>query len=328
MPTLPLPKPGTEPPRPQRRHYLEVGVSNDLNEDPPCISDETSKILIRDPSAPVGGPTGRSTYQHDFRDGVEMKEGGKVLRMVRPKVRGVPGLEAPVGEDDRKRMNYQRSLRDGTYSRDAASPALPSRERGREDAREWEDPKWREERQKEMDKYLYMSQYQGAYDLEKNGTLPYLRTHSQNTSRSHSPTPHHHQPAHNPQANGTGHVVTPPKDPHDTGLSLYQNSFLNPKIVNGNLLEKGVSAYGKSKLLYVPREPGTGVRDLLHIENSPKTYSRTSYKTDYMLCPPIESLIEQQQQGPALPMTNPSSLRTVVPKAFKYRRWGGWAGAV
>ena len=33
---------------------------------------------------------------------MEVKEGGKVLRMVRPKVRGLPGLEGPVGEEEKK----------------------------------------------------------------------------------------------------------------------------------------------------------------------------------------------------------------------------------
>ncbi|KAJ3029818.1 hypothetical protein HDV00_009430 [Rhizophlyctis rosea] len=332
MPTLPLPKPSTEPPRPQRRHYLEVGVSNDLSEEVPCISDETSKILMRDPhpmpqigeisTAPPTRPphpvgkTGRSTYQHDFKDGVDdpriASGNGKVVRMVRPKVKGVPGLDF-VSEEERKRLNYQRSLRDATYTRDAVP--VPPRDQINNagdkvpDAAEIE--KWREDKQREMDRYLYMSQYQGAYDLEKNGILPHLR------SRCQTPT--------HPNGNGTGHLVNP-TGPHDTGLSLYQNSFLDPKAINGNLLDKGVSVYGKSKLLYVPKEPGTNVRDLLHIENHPKIYSRTSYRTDYMLCPPIESLIEQQS-GPALPMTNAASLRTVVPKAFKYRRWGGWQGS-
>ncbi|KAJ3051830.1 hypothetical protein HK097_007160 [Rhizophlyctis rosea] len=86
-----------------------------------------------------------------------------------------------------------------------------------------------------------------------------------------------------------------------TASLIYENSFLNPKVVNGNLLGE------------VSR-----VCHLLHIENSSKTYSRTSYKTGYMLCPPIEPLIQQQQQGPALSLTNSFSLRTVVPKAIGF----------
>ncbi|RKO85848.1 hypothetical protein BDK51DRAFT_29885, partial [Blyttiomyces helicus] len=168
------------------------------------------------------------------------------------------------------RLNYQRSLRDGTMLKgvDISQQQLIA------------------------DKMLYVSNYENSFDPMK-GPLP--------------------------------NVKKAKTAPAGTGDSLYHDSYVSPRSVNTKLLDSwnDGAPIGKTKLLYAPTIRGLGVRDLLHVEpaDAAELYRRTSYRTDYLICPPIEI-------GPIPPMTSLSSVRTVEPKAFKYRRWGGWAGAV
>ncbi|KAI8818672.1 uncharacterized protein EV422DRAFT_536476 [Fimicolochytrium jonesii] len=104
-----------------------------------------------------------------------------------------------------------------------------------------------------------------------------------------------------------------------TGKSLYQSSYVTYGEEDTAKLSDGANPWGKTKLLYVPGTKAT-VRDLLHV-TPPQHY--TSYKSDYQQWPAFEN---DAGPLPAAPLSSLDACRTVVPKAFKYRRWGGWNG--
>ncbi|KAJ3167981.1 hypothetical protein HDU88_001928 [Geranomyces variabilis] len=111
--------------------------------------------------------------------------------------------------------------------------------------------------------------------------------------------------------------------PQPSGKSLYQDSYPEDQAPNPKLVP-GANPWGKTKLLYVPKTKGT-IRDLFHAD-APKGPA-TSYRNDYQRWPALDDVAGPPPApvvlGPRDPMSTREACRTVVPKAFKYRKWGG-----
>ncbi|KAJ3009645.1 hypothetical protein HKX48_007815 [Thoreauomyces humboldtii] len=112
--------------------------------------------------------------------------------------------------------------------------------------------------------------------------------------------------------------------PKPAGKSLYQESYASTSNNPNPKLASTSNPWGKTKLLYVPKSKGT-IRDLFDSPPDPSQLGAagTSYRSDYQTWPVLDD-----GPGPAKPMNTLAACRTVVPKAFKYRRWGGWAGDI
>ncbi|KAJ3152958.1 hypothetical protein HDU86_005413 [Geranomyces michiganensis] len=115
--------------------------------------------------------------------------------------------------------------------------------------------------------------------------------------------------------------------PQPSGKSLYQDSYPEDQTPNPKL-SNGANPWGKTKLLYVPKTKGT-IRDLFHAERPHGP--ATSYRNDYQRWPALDDdagppPAHGATLGPRDPLSTRESCRTVVPKAFKYRKWGGFSG--
>ncbi|KAI8903046.1 hypothetical protein DFJ77DRAFT_482153, partial [Powellomyces hirtus] len=113
--------------------------------------------------------------------------------------------------------------------------------------------------------------------------------------------------------------------------SLYQASFADAGTAHAAAAAWGgrTNAWGKTKALYVPKSKGT-IRDVLSsfgaTTTSPTAGGVTSYQSDFQQWPVFDS--DPGPPRPREPMSTRAACRTVVPRAFKYRRWGeGFAAA-
>ncbi|KNC98854.1 uncharacterized protein SPPG_05825 [Spizellomyces punctatus DAOM BR117] len=148
MPTIQVPKPLTEPIRPQRRHYLDIQPVYDYEPTkgvaPTSHTGRRIKIKCHDAKilhTDAVSPTGVSTYRSDYRDVVDSI-----------KVPRLPSARMPldlVASDD-MRWAHRRVDRNETI---------------------WDPPK-KSEKQNELDRMTYMSTYQNACNETQVGLPP------------------------------------------------------------------------------------------------------------------------------------------------------------
>ncbi|KAI9329582.1 hypothetical protein DFJ73DRAFT_860472 [Zopfochytrium polystomum] len=137
--------------------------------------------------------------------------------------------------------------------------------------------------QSEVDRFLYVSLYQASFNHGVSG-------------------------AH------TGATVQP-RGPEST--SLYQDSFSDPRHLSNEmrLLDNRSNRTPFSKKEHTLVNASKGVSKLLHLVDEP--LPETSYKHDYL----TEHAPVLAGAPPSLaPVTHPLETRTIVKKAFKYRR--------
>ncbi|KAI9206245.1 uncharacterized protein BJ171DRAFT_612885 [Polychytrium aggregatum] len=242
-----IPKPETEDPRPQRRHFINAR-----------LRDRQSKMLKED----LRRFSEVSTYQSEYI-GDDTKTSYKTkptVRVIRPKL-----------DPDTVLLNLKRI--DQIVVSDHISKNFKALD-VKSDIKSCQD---------EIDKYMHESTYQSSFNDRGiyKALLPKFPIEE--------------------------------KEPKFT-LSLYQNSYVHPRYINSRLCSEEISPYGMTKSLYLQPTAGMGVRDLLHTQQASDV---TSYKSDFKLCPPIETpevQVTDEQMRPRAPTT-------IVRKALKYRRY-------
>ncbi|KAI9090555.1 hypothetical protein DFS34DRAFT_637122 [Phlyctochytrium arcticum] len=301
--TLSLPKPATEPSRPQRRHYLEVQTVYDSEEDMAEMkkAECSCSANVNEKLPQQASHSGATTYRADFS--AELKPiAATPIRYV-PKVQG---WQSPKTIENM----YQRALRDATFLNQA--PDRPEKMA----------------REAEVNKYAFMSSYQRACkdalslpaipstppgqssNVARNphGSRPSAQDHTRSLQRQHQ-LPQEMQSA------------SPPHPPIVADHSLAGQEQSDAQQSTSTICEMITNPWGKTKLLYVPNMEGASVRNLMRWDGKEGAASkRTSYSYDYPNWPHL-------QIGQAAPVGTIQA-RPYVAKAMKYRRWGGWAGGV
>ncbi|TPX70442.1 hypothetical protein SpCBS45565_g01810 [Spizellomyces sp. 'palustris'] len=261
MPTIQVPKPLTEPIRPQRRHYLDI---QPVYEDEPTegvapTSNTGRRMLVR--AVNIVMRDGLQRRLKDMRISSKIKShDAKILHTDAVSATGVSTYRSDYLDvaDSIKipQLPSARMPQDLVASDDMRFVHRAHRRVGRNETI-WDPPK-KSEKRNELDRMTYMSTYQSACNETQVG-LPPIQA-DRNTPKSLSGGVH----------------------------SVYQDSYHRPQFVNANLCQIITNPWGKTNLLNVPQTRGVGVRNLLHGDSRPASRKNTSYASHYQIWPSLE----------------------------------------